>query len=124
MCDYSLEAYRSRPARVGERYVTTQFASGSIGFASPADCSTAICVPYDARLQLEGIPEHVQHDLNVGRDEEVVVVRLEAGHYRDGLRFKNGAEIPIYVLRPGVSATLTEALTGMTFPARTVETVV
>ena len=36
MCDYSLEAYRSRPARLGERYETHRFESYSNGFIAPA----------------------------------------------------------------------------------------
>jgi hypothetical protein len=55
MCDYSLEMYASRPARASEKYVTTRFPSGSIGLASPGDCTTAICVQYDTHLKLEGI---------------------------------------------------------------------
>ncbi|MCH8024378.1 MAG: hypothetical protein IIB43_06695 [Candidatus Marinimicrobia bacterium] len=52
MCDYSLESYRSIPAREGERYIDERFDSGSIGFASPGDCSTAVCVQADTRLRL------------------------------------------------------------------------
>ena len=57
MCDYSLEAYRSRPARLGERYETHRFESYSIGFVAPGDPSTAVCMAYDTKLRLEGIPE-------------------------------------------------------------------
>jgi len=60
MCDYSLEAYRSRPARLGERYETHRFESYSIGFIAPGDPSTAVCMAYDTKLRLEGIPEVVQ----------------------------------------------------------------
>ena len=123
MCDYSLEAYQSRPARAGERYVTSRFGTGSVGLASPADCSTVVCVPYDARLKLEGIPEHVQSRLGVGCDETVTFVRLETGLYRDGPRFANGAEIPLYALPPGISATVTEGLTGVVLPNRVTEAV-
>src|SRR5260370_16388430 len=49
MCDYSLEMYGSRPAREGELYVTTRFPSGSIGFASPGDPRTAVCMQCDTR---------------------------------------------------------------------------
>jgi hypothetical protein len=40
MCDYSLEQYRSRPARVGESYLTHRFPSGTIGFIAPGDSRT------------------------------------------------------------------------------------
>ena len=33
MCDFSLEVYGSRPAREGEKYVTSRFPSGAVGLA-------------------------------------------------------------------------------------------
>ena len=71
MCDYSLEMYASRPARMSEKYVTTRFPSGSIGLASPGDCTTAVCVQYDTHLKLEGISSDVQIRLGVKPSEEV-----------------------------------------------------
>jgi hypothetical protein len=53
MCDYSLEMYASRPAREGEQYQTTRFASGSIGVTVPKDGTTAICIACDTRLEIE-----------------------------------------------------------------------
>jgi hypothetical protein len=44
MCDYSLEYEKSRPATVGEKLRTHRFSLGTSGFASPADCNTAVCV--------------------------------------------------------------------------------
>jgi hypothetical protein len=44
MCDYSLQTVRSRPARVGEKLRSQHFNTGTIGFASPEDCTTAVCV--------------------------------------------------------------------------------
>ena len=66
MCDYSLESYRSRPAQKSEKYVITRFKSSSIGLASPGDCSTAVSVPSDTQLRLEGIPEALQDKFGVG----------------------------------------------------------
>jgi hypothetical protein len=84
MCDYSLEAYRSRPARVGERYETHRFESYSIG-----------CMAYDTKLRLEGIPEVIQRSLCASADEDVTFTRLEKGPHRDGVRFANGAEVAL-----------------------------
>src|SRR6476619_7549494 len=88
MCDYSLEAYRSRPARLGERYETHRFESYSIGFVAPGDPSTAVCMSYDTKLRLEGIPEVVQRSLCVSANEDVTFTRLEGGPHQDGLRFE------------------------------------
>ena len=84
MCDYSLEAYRSRPARLGERYETHRFESYSIGFIAPGDPSTAVCMAYDTKLRLEGIPEVVQRSLCVSANEDVTFTRLEGGPHHDG----------------------------------------
>jgi hypothetical protein len=44
MCDYSLQAVRSRPAKVGDRLVTKGFGTGTRGLASVDDPHTAVCV--------------------------------------------------------------------------------
>lgn len=108
MCDYSLEMYASRPAREAERYVTTRFPSGSIGLASPGDCTTAVCVQYDTRLHLENISSDLQTRLGVKSEEDVVFARLEHGAYRDGIRFANGKEVSLQLLGSGVGAALVE----------------
>src|SRR6478609_956827 len=89
MCDYSLEAYQSRPAAVGEKLTLGRFASGSMGFASGTVCDTAVCIPAESKLLLEGIGEATQKELGVGAVEEVVMTRLEgrAYAYKDGVRF-------------------------------------
>jgi hypothetical protein len=107
MCDYSLEMYASRPAREGERYVTTRFPSGSVGLSAPGDCTTAVCVQYDTHLRLENISGDLQTRLGVKAEEDVVFARLEHGAYRDGVRFTNGKEVSLQLLGSGVGATLT-----------------
>jgi hypothetical protein len=108
MCDYSLEMYASRPAREAEKYVTTRFPSGSIGLASPGDCTTAVCVQYDTRLRLENISTDLQSRLGVKCEEDVVFARLEHGAYRDGVRFANCKEVSLQLLGSGVAVTLVE----------------
>jgi hypothetical protein len=110
MCDYSLEMYASRPAREHERYVTTRFPSGSVGFASPGDCTTAVCVQYDTPLVLEEIPERVQTQLGVKPAERVVFARIETGAYHDAVRLSDGRVISLQHLGPGVGATLSGLL--------------
>ncbi len=126
MCDYSLEFYRSRPAQIREKYVLTRFKSGSLGFASPGDCSTAVCIPYDTQLRLEGIPEGLRDELGVGSDEEVTFARVDHGRYHDGVRFANGAETSLQRLNPGTTAALTRSLERPAWgvrPAPAMETV-
>lgn len=118
MCDYSLELYRSKPARIGEKYVLTRFRSGAVGFASPGDCSTAVCIPYDAELRLEGISEALQRELGVGPDEEVTFARVDNGAYRDGVRFANGAEASLQRLNPDITGAVTRSLERTVWESR------
>lgn len=121
MCDYSLEMYRSRPARVGEQYVTTQFASGSVGLTAPGDCHTAVCLMADTKLKLEHIPERVQRTFCLTASEEAVFVRMErsgffghfrgeTGSHRDAIRFGNGAEVLLQRLGAGIKVSIIDAL--------------
>jgi hypothetical protein len=107
MCDYSLEAFGSRPAREFERYVTSRFPSGSVGLVSPGDCSTAVCIQYDTRLALEGLSKEAQASLELGPIAEATFVRLEHGPYRDGLRFENGRKISLQQIGSGVGVIVT-----------------
>ena len=106
MCDYSLEAYQSRPAAIGEKLTLERFPSGSMGFASGKACDTAVCVPADAKLRLEGIGEAVQKEHGIGPIEDVVMTRLEGGAYKDAVRFANGKEVLLQRLDCGLTAFL------------------
>jgi hypothetical protein len=110
MCDYSLEAYRSRPAFEGEQYVTSRFTSGSIGFIAPGDPMTAICMAYDMRLRLENVPQSLQGALGVKDTETVTFARLDGELFQDGVRFANGAQVTLQRLGPGVKASVEDAL--------------
>jgi hypothetical protein len=111
MCDYSLEMYASRPAREYEKYVTIRFPSGSIGLASPGDCTTAVYVQYDTPLKLEGISSELQRHFGVGPSESVVFERLQHGYgrYSDGIKIANVKEISLQALGSGVAITLVQA---------------
>ena len=44
MCDFSLHHVKSRPAKVGDKLATTNFNTGTRGFAAPEDSTTAVCI--------------------------------------------------------------------------------
>lgn len=103
MCDYSLERYASRPARVGETLRLERFPTGSPGFTeglgvAGGASSVAVCLLPGARLRLEGIPAHVRDALHVGPTEEVEMVHARkdirtsrlSRAYRDAVIFQNG----------------------------------
>jgi len=109
MCDFSLEMYGSRLARESERYVTTRFPSGSIGLTSPGDCGTAVCVQYDTKLTLEGIPRDLQESVGIGSVAEATFVRRTGTthRYRDAVTFANGKCVSLQRLNTGVGVTVT-----------------
>jgi hypothetical protein len=121
MCDYSLEHYRSRPAQLSEKYETHQFESRSIGFIAPGDPSTAVCMAYDTKLRLEGIPERVQRFHRVSAIENVTFTRLDNGPHHDGVRFANGREVTLQELGSGVKGCVEDALSSRFWKAKTVE---
>lgn len=109
MCDYSLEMYRSRPAREGEKYVSHRFASGSIGFIAPGDSDTAVCMACDTKLKLVNLPIHLRQQLDVG-EAIVTFAHLDTGPHHDGVRFANGEAVTLQQLGPNVEAYLVDAL--------------
>jgi hypothetical protein len=106
MCDYSLEAYRSRPAEEGEKLTLERFPSGSMGMTTGPACDLAVCIPEGTHLLLEGIGETVRQACGVGAVEEVVTTRLEGGPYKDAVRFSNGTEISLQRLDRGLMAVI------------------
>jgi hypothetical protein len=44
MCDFSLYAVRSRPAKVGDKLTTRLFNLGTTGFCAPEDVGMAVCL--------------------------------------------------------------------------------
>lgn len=123
MCDYSLEAYGSRPAREGERYVTTKFPSGTMGLASPGKLGTPVCMACDTRLQIDDIPGEIGKRYGVGDSAEAIFVRLDSGTYRDGVKFRNGAEVSLQQLPPGIAVSVISALSEPILIVREVERV-
>jgi hypothetical protein len=116
MCDYSLEMYGSRLAEESERCLTTRFPSGSIGLTMPGDCGTAVCVPYETRLTIDGVSRDLQTLCGVPAIADAVFVRLDHGAYRDGLRFENGREVSLQQLGTGVGVSIMRIPAKVTAP--------
>jgi len=53
MCDYSLQHLQSRPAKIADKLVTHNFGTGTRGFCSPDDRSTAVCLIPGTELAFE-----------------------------------------------------------------------
>jgi hypothetical protein len=117
MCDYSLAQISNRLAVTGDHLSLHRFPSGSIGLRSChrrlreflfPSMVIAVCIPPGARILLQGIPAHLQHQLRVSSSEEVTFIQrgLEANVHRDGVRFTNGCEVLLQQLEVGQRATV------------------
>jgi len=112
MCDYSLESVRSRPAKVGDRLVTTDFGTCTRGFASADDRSTAVCLLPGTEL---AFAQPVRHFLRLFRPSAVVehstaifrqINKETALTHHDALEFPDGKVVLLTRLSEGQEATV------------------
>lgn len=117
MCDYSLHHVSSRPAKVGDRLVTTKFRrSMTRGLACVDEPSVAVCVLPGTELAFDSIVEHGTLFMRwlpfvrrrtastAARFRQVNVTRSDAHH--DALEFADGTIVLLTSLRQGQSATI------------------
>ena len=112
MCDYSLHLVASRPAEIGDKLVTTDFArSITRGFSAVGEPEVAVCllpgteiafqddVRYDRAFSLFG-KARVEH--KVARFRQVNMADPHVHH--DALEFPGGQVVLLTRLVPGQSA--------------------
>src|ERR1700721_2167479 len=116
MCDYSLHAVATRPAEVAETLVSTNFSTGTHGFASPDDLKVAVCLRPGTELAFEN---DVQTDSmmfrkNIGaRLARFRQINLNQRHqHHDALEFSNGAIVLVTDLAAGQRATVLQLPAG------------
>jgi hypothetical protein len=114
MCDYSLHDVASRPAKVGDKLISTQFPNAiTRGFADPAEPRVAVCLMPGTELAFE---KEVECDASfrflptrksthrVARFRQVNPNRPAAHH--DALEFPDGKIVLVTDLCEGQSATV------------------
>jgi len=118
MCDYSLHAIASRPAKVGEKLVTTCFAGTSTrGFAAVDEPQVAVCllpgteVVFEQEAEYEHAFGRLIPGLRLGKLGHNVArfrqINSEQAHvHHDALEFPNGRILLVTRLRPGQRATV------------------
>ena len=113
MCDYSLHNVASRPARVGDKLISTNFPnSGTRGFASVGEPNVAVCLlpgtelAFEENLQCEGAYGFSFKKLShkVARFRQVDKEQLHVHH--DALELPDGEIVKLTKLRPGQHATV------------------
>lgn len=116
MCDYSLHAVASRPARLGEVLTTTLFSmSWTRGFAASDEPNVAVCVMPGTELAFE-------QDVAWERPFSFFRPRLRTGNlvrfrrvdpekphaHHDAVEFPDGRIVLLTILKPGQRATVVQ----------------
>jgi hypothetical protein len=117
MCDYSLHHVASRPAKVGDRLVTSAFnGSATHGFSAVGVPDVAVCLRPGTELAFESDIESIPVTLGglgmeigelggkVARFTQVDMDRPAA--YHDALEFPNGKIVLVTHLRKGQCASV------------------
>jgi hypothetical protein len=126
MCDYSLHLVASRPAKVGDKLVATDFVQSiTRGFSAVDEPDVAVCllpgtelafktaVQYDRVFSLFGkaVIEH-----KVARFRQI---NMDDPHvHHDALEFPGGQMVMVTRLVPGQRATVLQLPAGTREPAR------
>lgn len=110
MCDYSLHAVATRPAKAGETLITTTFRGTSTrGFASEAEPDVAVCLLPGTEL---AFAENVKYDsrwiwtrraaFRVGKLGEID--RQLPDRHHDAIEFPDGSHVLVTLLCEGQRA--------------------
>src|SRR5262245_42518298 len=113
MCDYSLHHVASRPAKVGDKLVTTQFPNTiTRGFSDPSNPYVAVCLLPGTELAFEkevecepsfGFLPTRKSPYKVARVRQVNLHRLA---HHDALEFPDGKIVLVTYLCEGQHATV------------------
>jgi hypothetical protein len=112
MCDYSLDFVASRPAKVGDKLVTTKFKNSvTRGFAAVEEPTVAVCVLPGTEIAFEQKVEYCHSLLPNQKVAERLArfrqINLEqASVHHDALEFPNGKIILLARLCEGQHATV------------------
>jgi hypothetical protein len=123
MCDYSLHAVASRPAKVGETLITTTFRGASTrGFAAVAEPEVAVCLLPGTELAFEQDVEYERNWLwkkNSGcKVARFRKIEQDVPHrHHDAIEFPNGTNVLITLLCAGQRATVLQLPVNTQEPA-------
>ncbi|ANW00891.1 hypothetical protein [Bradyrhizobium icense] len=117
MCDYSLHAIASRPAKIGEQLISSNFDSTATrGFARTDDPNVAVClcpgtelvfdcdVIYDGLFLFKNVGSRLARFRQINLDN--------ANRHHDALEFANGRVVLLTKLAVGQLATVLQLPVG------------
>jgi hypothetical protein len=111
MCDYSLENIASRPAKVGDRLVTTSFlGTWTHGFAAVQEPNVAVCLLPGTELAFDKEVKEEGFLLSKSTGQTTAVFRQLNKHipgvFHDALEFADGHIVLLTRLTKGQHATV------------------
>jgi hypothetical protein len=113
MCDYSLHLLTSRPAKVGDKLVTTKFENSiTRGFATPEDPTVAVCLLPGTEVAFKKDIVEYRHVLLPNRKITGKVARFRQVNmdnpntHHDALEFPNGQIVLLNRLCEGQHVTV------------------
>ena len=111
MCDYSLHAVASRPAKVGDKLVTSKFnGTDSRGFAAIGEPGVAVCVLPGTEIAFNDEAKHTGFLFSKNTGQKTAVFRqidiLRPAAYHDALEFADGRIVLLNRLCVGQRATV------------------
>ena len=113
MCDYSLHLVSSRPAKVGDKLVSSAFQrTSTLGFAAAGEPDVAVCLLPGTEVAFESRPRYGRFlgifprhaAASVARFRQVNVHNPHVHH--DALEFPDGRIVSLQQLVPGQIATV------------------
>ena len=115
MCDYSLHLVASRPAKVGDKLVTTEFNNSlTRGFAAVGEPHVAVCLLPGTEVAFEREVE-CEHIFKVFRSQKLIgekvarfrMIKMEEPNaHQDALEFPDGQIVLLTRLCEGQHATV------------------
>jgi hypothetical protein len=112
MCDFSLHAVRSRPAKIGDKLTTHMFNLGTRGFCAPEDERMAVCLLPGTEVSFA---DEVRRAPRFPWSQRVICYKTaifrqinlhnRATHH-DALEFPNGEVVLLTLLEEGQQATV------------------
>jgi hypothetical protein len=112
MCDFSLHAVRSRPAKVSDKLTTHMFNLGTSGFCAPEDERTAVCLLPGTEVSFA---DEVRRAPRFPWSEGVICYKTaifrqinlhKRATHHDALEFPNGEVVLLTLLEEGQQATV------------------
>lgn len=118
MCDYSLHLVASRPAKIGDRIVTTKFShTDTRGFTAPSEPNVAVCllpgteVAFDQEVEFAHPFRRLLPGMRFGKMRARLArfrqINIDNAHaHHDALEFPDGRVVLVTRLCKGQHATV------------------